>query len=366
METNAIALAERILLLLDQGSFTATYKYAVLLGLMDVCFANTRTRGEPPASITTRQLAEAVVELYWPQTLPFGQRDGEALRQNTQGQAEIVTLIRRFRERSVVNLSLPLTQARLAAPARFEKLVQTVEWKLIEMPLPRLQIIGGTEDRFLYEYAWTQLVARREVDAYQQGQRSTFNNTLQLKPGVGHALIRLNGLLRPLVYRQWAAMVARINQLPDAKLEGFLFGVDRTALRPLCEPLRELQGNRCFYCGERLEANPEVDHFVPWARYPNNSIDNLVLAHGPCNHSKRDFFAAERHIERWRERSVRESGRLVEISEEHQWENQPAKSLNVARALYLHLPADYRLWASREEFQAIDRTTLVRLLNRAT
>ena len=34
---DAIRFAERVLELLDDGRYTATYKYAVLLGLMDLC-----------------------------------------------------------------------------------------------------------------------------------------------------------------------------------------------------------------------------------------------------------------------------------------------------------------------------------------
>lgn len=37
-ERGAIEFATRLLALLDEGQFTATYKYAVLLGLMDLCF----------------------------------------------------------------------------------------------------------------------------------------------------------------------------------------------------------------------------------------------------------------------------------------------------------------------------------------
>jgi hypothetical protein len=34
-------------------------------------------------------------------------------------------------------------------------------------------------------------------------------------------------LLRPLIQRKWAAMVAKLNRLEDAKLERVLFGFDR-------------------------------------------------------------------------------------------------------------------------------------------
>jgi len=36
-DQSLIRFAEKVLALLDQGTFTATYKYAVLLGLMDLC-----------------------------------------------------------------------------------------------------------------------------------------------------------------------------------------------------------------------------------------------------------------------------------------------------------------------------------------
>jgi len=38
-DQSLIRFAEKVLALLDQGTFTTTYKYAVLLGLMDVCLA---------------------------------------------------------------------------------------------------------------------------------------------------------------------------------------------------------------------------------------------------------------------------------------------------------------------------------------
>ena len=66
-----LALAERILELLDQGHFTATYKYAVLLALLDLCLENAARDGAAPDLLTTRQLAVKIVELYWPHTRPW-------------------------------------------------------------------------------------------------------------------------------------------------------------------------------------------------------------------------------------------------------------------------------------------------------
>ena len=70
-QRGAIGFAEKVLELLDEGRYTATYKYAVLLALIDVCLERTQTSGAPPDSVTTRQLADKVVEIYWPHTVPF-------------------------------------------------------------------------------------------------------------------------------------------------------------------------------------------------------------------------------------------------------------------------------------------------------
>src|SRR5262249_55173226 len=150
--------------------------------------------------------------------------------------------------------SLPLATARAAAkPEVWEQLVQFVEWKLVEMPLPKLQVIGGQEDRFLYEYGFSRHMENsKPLQRYWEGQTSGFDNRLLLKPGVGAALVVLNGVMRPLVHRQWAMMVARMNDLEESVLERFLFGVDRTSLDPVRGPLREMQDGRCFYCDGRL------------------------------------------------------------------------------------------------------------------
>jgi len=96
-QRDAIGFAEKVLELLDEGRYTATYKYAVLLALIDLCLEGTQASGAPPEMVTTRQLADKIVELYWPHTVPFASRaPARILSQNTRGQAEIVSAILRF------------------------------------------------------------------------------------------------------------------------------------------------------------------------------------------------------------------------------------------------------------------------------
>ena len=52
----------------------------------------------------------------------------------------------------------PLAEALARAPARYRRLLDFVEWKLIEMPLPRLQTIGDESVTFLYAINWTRSV----------------------------------------------------------------------------------------------------------------------------------------------------------------------------------------------------------------
>ena len=72
---------------------------------------------------------------------------------------------------------------------------------------------------------------------------------------------------------------------------------------PVRRPLSELQGHRCFYCGDALASKYEIDHFIPWARHADNGIHNLVAADMKCNGRKRDYLAAAGHVERWRRRA---------------------------------------------------------------
>lgn len=377
-DRTALQLAERLIQLLDRGGFTATYKYAVLIAIMDLCMEQTGAAGDPPDSLTTRQLAEKVIELYWPHCAPYG--DHGVLRQSSVSrrkgaderatQAEIIQAICVFRESTSADpaASLSLAKARAAAsPDTWEKLVRLIEWKLVEMPLPRLQRIGREEEeRFLYDYRFTRDIKRSAVTSYQRGETTSgFDNLIRLMPGVSRALVALNGLLRPLIHRNWALMVAAMNDIERPHLEEFLFGSERISLDPVRPRLFDLQKGLCFYCNgsmskdltldDTIPRSCHVDHFVPWSRHADNSIDNLVAAHSECNGKKSDYLAAADHVERWRERSARHEADLATIAREVMWESQPARTLGVARAIYRMLPEDARLWHSGQSFVRIER-----------
>lgn len=361
-DRETIAFAERVLAVLELGSFSATYKYALFTAILDLCLESVSATGAPPTSLTTRQLATKVVELYWPHAAPYEGRT--VLRQGggRTEQAEILRSVQRFRSSPAVGGEVSPRRARERDPEGFGRLVDAVEWKLVEMPIPKLQRVGGSEDRFLYEYTWGEGVRASDVAAARRGEKVGFDNQVRLRPGVAEMLLRLNGILRPLVRREWAAMVASMNGLAESRLEEFLFGAPRASLEPVRGPLRELQSGRCFYCDGAVHSASEVDHFIPWSRYPDNGLENLVLTHARCNAAKREVLAAAEHVERWAGRNARHAGELAAIAAAVAWEREPHRTAAVARATYLRLPDGVRLWLAGSELVPLDRERLSRAL----
>jgi hypothetical protein len=71
-EDEALRFAERLLALLNATRYSATYKLATLLALIDVTAERTGPDGTAPATLPAKEVARRVIELYWPQTVPYG------------------------------------------------------------------------------------------------------------------------------------------------------------------------------------------------------------------------------------------------------------------------------------------------------
>jgi 5-methylcytosine-specific restriction endonuclease McrA len=398
-----VDVAERTLRLLDEGRYSATYKQAVLVALIDLCLESTRHDGTPTDVLTTRQLAEKVVALYWAHTRVWAtEGTGRILVQNTSGPREkvergggIVAKIRIFRDEleRLTPGTANLAAARSAHRARYESLVDDVEWTLIEMPLPKLQRIGDRNTEWLYHIDWRDTDERddahrhkplprpAQVRAYQRQLRlkpaasdpatpssdsppatSDFDNRVHLQPGVASAFARLHSLLRPHVLRHWTAQVVRLNKLRDDDVGGFLFEQERQDTSAVRAPLIELQGGRCFYCAGELKGPVHVDHFIPWARHPDNGLHNLVAADSGCNGAKKDYLPSLTHLARWRARAIEHAAGLEAIAAACHWDDGSKRILGVARAIYLALPAQMPLWRGGREFESSDAALLARVL----
>lgn len=69
--------------LLDEGSFVASYKYALLHAIADLCVVEGDDSGAA-LELSTRRIAEQFVRLYWRQVAPFiASGEADVLKQNT-------------------------------------------------------------------------------------------------------------------------------------------------------------------------------------------------------------------------------------------------------------------------------------------
>lgn len=364
-EHGAVEFGERLVALLDGGRFTATYKFAVLLALLDECRAGVDEAGRPPQVLSGKAVGRRVFALYWPQARPLGDRQ---VRQSTTAN-DIVSKIEQRKRDLGIAPGVPLAVARRRHPAAIVELEREVVTTVIRMPLAKLQRFGwggeSVEQRFIYDFAWPDEVAASRVRA------EDFDDRLHLRPGVASWLVSMAGLIRPLVQQRWASFTAERNadHLGEAQLEAFLFGAERRNLDPVRQPLLHAQDGTCFYCHEVVGQRVQVDHFVPWAKHPDDGLDNLVAAHAACNNRKRDALPAVRpHLERWARRfdpGSREGARFAAAVSEVDWPRWPGRTLGAARSLYLWLPPATPLWQHKSTFVPSDPDAAAAILHRA-
>ena len=98
--------------------------------------------------------------------------------------------------------------------------------------------------------------------------------------------------------------------------------------------LIEYQDGRCFYCLRPLKDRADVDHFIPWSRYPVDLGHNFVLAHSSCNAQKSDRLAAVEHLERWYDRNFKHGQNLLREFQERNIVHDEHASLQITAWAY--------------------------------
>jgi hypothetical protein len=300
----------RIQRVLSEGLFVASYKYALLLSLAELSVEKSPAR-DGTLHIELDELADRFITLYWRQVAPFG---GNAmLAQNAGRQASVINKI------AVLKASAP-TLAAARNNRRWPQLVREVGRLLVQMPLWKLQLVGKERLDFLYE--------EKLVDG-----------GIVLRPGVAACFRMQFRVVQALVQTAWLSFVQRLplNRLALGSmtdLAEFLFGAERNGLKAIAEALSDLQGGLCFYCGTKIRDVGDVDHFIPWSRYPLDLGHNFVLAHSTCNQDKRDMLAAPGHLERWVNRNDTKASTLSQIFEAARFPFDGDASLSVAEWAY--------------------------------
>ena len=355
-----VELAEKIINLLDSAKHSTTYKWATLDAIVQVVTENVQPDGKMPRSISGKAVGSKVLDVYWRQSIPFSAtKEGLNLflKQST-GPGDIPARIAKFRldnDLTAVNDSLSI--ARIRHPQELAALAQLVQDTVIRMPLPKLQRFGdgasAVEKRFLYEYSWEDEVAIGQI------HRPDFDDSMTLQPGVAEGLIKIQGLIRPYIETLWIQWVADRNKdLTDAaRLHDFLFGVDRRSLTRVKPHLVRLQESKCFYCNSPLDRDTEVDHFLPFSKHNDDSLDNLVAACRKCNGSKSDSYPSLPHVSKWMERFVKGSQtdtKLDTIAASIPHFRDSLSTASKARAVYLNKPEGTMLWHYVNESTALN------------
>ncbi|MEC8885685.1 MAG: HNH endonuclease domain-containing protein [Pseudomonadota bacterium] len=276
---------KNIQLILQSGSFSSTYKFALLISLSRLAIEKGEDSVEQLA-LEYSDIAEKFIELYWKQAVPYTFNDeGQLiLNQNNGKQAAIVNRIIELRQ---IYSSLGLLRRDTAI---WFKLVKDVARTVKDMPVRYLQNMNGQNFEFLYllDQCRKQLI---------------------LLPQVMFCLRQFSEIIEELCQKRWIDYIRKnssnapiLNQLPN--LEQFMFEPSRNQLNAVANVLVDLQDCKCFYCNKPMKkGNYAVDHFIPWSMYPSDTGHNFVLADSSCNSKKSNLLASNEFLYKWQERN---------------------------------------------------------------
>ena len=127
--------------LLAEGQFVASYEFALLLALADLCVLKGDDAGGP-LDLTIHDIAEKFVELYWQQCRPFQQGDqttGIVLAQTTGKQVAVISEIIQAQRQCGGSLF----RLQQTAPDLWRSLVGDIRQIVSVMPLWKLQTVGS-------------------------------------------------------------------------------------------------------------------------------------------------------------------------------------------------------------------------------
>lgn len=332
-----IAYIQRLLV---EGDFVATYKYALLHALADICIEHPLQDESSECVIMLDELVDKFLGLYWHHAVPFsaGQQGADALlRQNTGNQSKVISLLYDCQTQGIRNIR------QLKGSERWPEIYRATLNTLKEGPLWRLQILSKQDECFLYPH--------------QKGKKF-----IRLNSGIAHCFRRFYDLVVYLARNAWLQKIQSIKfnqQLigPQSQLQDFLFGVDRNTLIKAKPVLVEIQRNICFYCRKPMRSEVAIDHFIPFARYSTDLGHNFVAAHAACNNSKRDHLAAMPHRHNWQEQNLVVHAHTLASELGNYFYCDVQKSLAVSNWAYsVASSTGAKLWLAKDTFVEVQGT----------
>lgn len=329
-----IAYIQRLLV---EGEFDATYKYALLHALADICIESPLM--DDPShqlQIPLSTIVEKFIAIYWQHALPFNitdQNQSSLLQQRPGIQAKIITDLNRCHNLNIKNIN------KLKQSDNWNTLYKDTLKVIKQGPLWRLQLLAKKEECFLYEH--------KKGVPY-----------ITLNRGIAYCFRRFYELVIKISRNAW---VDKIQSIPanqqlignQAQLDPFLFGINRQVITKARPILEEIQKGKCFYCQKKLTKTTEVDHFIPFAKYANDLGHNFVAAHSSCNNSKRDHLAAFEHRDRWFEQNIINNNTLLdnELSPYFNCDAERSESITIW-AYQVAKQNKAQLWLGKKVFES--------------
>ena len=322
--------------MLNEGDFSATYKFALLHAIADVCIEHPLQQPDSELVITLDELVDKFILLYWHHAMPFAagsNGDAALLKQNTGRQSKVISVLYECQQNDIRNIR------QLKNSPYWKQIYRATLTTLKEGPLWRLQVLAKQPECFLYPH-------------------SDNGKFIKLNAGIAYSFRRFYDLVVYMAKNAWLQKIQSIKdnqQLLGAQsqLHEFLFGVDRNALNRARPVLIEIQRGLCFYCKKPLKDthNADVDHFIPFARYSNDLGHNFVAAHSSCNNSKRDYLAAQQHRDNWQQQNLVKFEKILSTELAAYFYCDAAKSLAVSDWAYSVAQANgAKLWLNKNEF----------------
>lgn len=330
--------------LLESGSYTSTYKFALLISLVNVTIESD-IQGNEALFISYETLAEQFIKLYWNQALPYthdqdsSSDNFDILYQNSGNQAVVITKI------AALQTKQPnLNKAKMNHANDWAKMRKAIAQTIHKNPAKFLQSPENVERTFLYHYD------------------EKNKNGITLNCGIAYCLAHFSNIIFKLCQQYWTEFVRNnkrnqhlFNQ--DTDLQGFLFNPSRQNLASLLPMLIDIQDCQCFYCAKPLKKDMEVDHFIPWSKYPNDTAHNFVLADRSCNNAKRDYLADIPFFERWQLRNQIYHQDITSFAIEKGFSSDLAASEKISKWAY-HLAIENQdlVWQPPKKFKVIETT----------
>lgn len=253
------------------------------------------------------------------------------LSQNKGKQAEIITTLQGIQEQLGIN-----DFSKVISHTLWQKKINTITRTIWENHIFYLQ---EDSNQFLYPYTKNKSKLTLTAEAAYCLRKFSEYIIQYVKQGcVSH--------IKPNKQNQ---LIIR----PKDDLESFLFGSNRAKLTKLTPYLIEQQNCRCFYCKKLVTKTSDVDHFIPWKKYPRDITQNLVLSCAACNRRKSDMLTGKLHLERWMQEILPNEERSTCIANQG-FISDEACSRRVAEWAYRHADMARSLaWVGRKDYSFI-------------